>query len=209
LLRGWDGRLGPGSAAAALFEVWFRVHLRRDCFTRVLGREDAVEAVMADESVQPDARIVLELVEGDLAPSLRVAMLDLEARLGPDADAWRWGALHRAAFAHPLDGLPGAGPVPRGGGSDTDGNTTYGADYLETVGATARLVLDVGDWDRSVAMNAPGQSGDPSDPHYRDLVGPWSRDESVPLVYTRAVVERFATRRIVLEPIPEGVATGS
>ena len=49
-------------------------------------------------------------------------------------------------------------------------------------------------------MNTPGQSGDPSDPHYRDLAAMWRDGEYFPLAYSRAAVERVAQRRIKLLP---------
>jgi penicillin amidase len=60
------------------------------------------------------------------------------------------------------------------------------------------MVLDVGDWDRSLAMNSPGQSGDPRSPHYRDLFQAWARDGAFPLLYGRERIEAAAERRLVL-----------
>ena len=41
-------------------------------------------------------------------------------------------------------------------------------------GPSVRIVLDIGNWDNSRAVNHPGQSGDPESPHYRDLAPLWS-----------------------------------
>ena len=60
--------------------------------------------------------------------------------------------------------------------------------------------MEVGEWDEPLAMNSPGQSGDPASPHYSDLFHPWARDEAVPLLYSRRKVEAAAERRIVLRP---------
>jgi penicillin amidase len=92
------------------------------------------------------------------------------------------------------------GPAPRGGSGDTVGSTAYTPDFRQRGGATFRLVVDVGDWDRSVAMNSPGQSGVPTSPHYRDLFEPWAADGSFPLLYSRSLVERNLGERIVLRP---------
>jgi penicillin amidase len=90
------------------------------------------------------------------------------------------------------------GTAPRGGSGDTVGNTTYAADFTQVAGSTWRMVIDVGGWDNSLAMNAPGQSGDPDSAHYGDLFGPWSRDGAFPLLYTRERVEAAAEHRIIL-----------
>jgi penicillin amidase len=63
------------------------------------------------------------------------------------------------------------------------------------------MVIDVGNWDNSRAVNYPGQSGNPDDPHYRDLTGMWSKGEYFPLLYTRAAVEKATERRILLKPV--------
>ena len=57
-------------------------------------------------------------------------------------------------------------------------------------GASVRLVMDVGAWDNSVAMNTPGQSDDPMSAHYRDLFPLWAQGSYVPLRFSRAAVER-------------------
>ncbi len=219
MLSTWDCKIEAGSAPAALFELWFRIHLRRALLRRTLADrlpatdvDRAVDAVMEDVTVIRDARIDLRLLhavspaDALLEPSLRDAMLDLEQRLGPDSRDWSWGRVHRASFEHPLAAFGhDFAPLeshPRGGSVDTVGNTTYGpAGFLQTVGATLRMVLDVGDWDNSVAMNAPGQSGVPSTPHYADLLGAWAKDESIPLLYSRERVEAVATRRLRLLPV--------
>jgi penicillin G amidase len=72
--------------------------------------------------------------------------------------------------------------------------------FRQIGGPSFRVVMDVGDWDNSRAMNTPGQSGDPNSPHYRDLAPLWLKGEYFPLLYTRAKVEAAAVRRIELVP---------
>jgi penicillin amidase len=73
-------------------------------------------------------------------------------------------------------------------------------DFVQRFGPSFRMVVDVGSWDDSVAMNSPGQSGDPSSPHYRDLFDAWARDETFPLLFSRDRIEAAAEQRIVLRP---------
>jgi penicillin amidase len=58
----------------------------------------------------------------------------------------------------------------------------------------------VGQWDESVAINAPGQSGDPESPFYRNLAPLWAAGKYVPLLYSRPAVEAAAFRRFKLTP---------
>jgi penicillin amidase len=129
--------------------------------------------------------------------------------MGPDAQRWSWDRLHNASFEHPLSALaapsrplaPDIGPLPLGGSESTVMKATYRpGDFRVTIGASVRIVADVGDWDRSVWINSPGQSGDPRSRHYGDLAPLWARGEYVPMLYTTAAVDRAAAHRIILTP---------
>jgi penicillin G amidase len=146
-----------------------------------------------------------------LRSTLAAAAAEVEELLGPDRLGWAWGRLHVSRLAHPLSPLLddatrarlAVGPAPRGGSGDTVGNTAYLADtFVQTGGSTFRIVVDVGDWDGSLVMNSPGQSGDPDSPHYADLFEPWSRGEAFPLNYSRDRVEATTEQRIRLRPPP-------
>jgi penicillin amidase len=224
LLRGWDARLAKDSAAAALFEVWYRRHLRPAVLDAALSglvppdeHARALARLLPAEDTSTDARVDLGLLlspgdrlggdlPGILRASLAAAVADVRELLGADTSTWAWGRLHQAEPRHALaaslgGGIPvSAGPAPRGGSGDTVGSTPYTPDFRQTGGATFRLVVDVGRWDESVAMNSPGQSGVPGSPHHHDLFEAWAADEAFPLLYTRAAVEAALDRRIVLEP---------
>ncbi|MFG3259556.1 penicillin acylase family protein [Streptomyces sp. NPDC048172] len=221
LLRdgGWDASLDADSAAAALFEIWYRGHLRPALLRQALRPlvpadrlEEAVTRVQPPEAASGDARVDLELfplaTPELLTATLGEAVAAAEQLLGPDPAAWSWGTLHRAHLRHPLaDRLGDApwtslGPVPRGGSGDTVGATPYlpEPDFRQAGGASFRMVVDVGAWDESLVMNSPGQSGDPRSPHHSDLFTDWATDRAFPLVYTRERVERETRARLVLAP---------
>ena len=77
-----------------------------------------------------------------------------------------------------------------------------GSDFHVVSGASVRLVMDVGAWDNSVAINAPGQSGDPASPHYRDLFPRWATGNYVPFAWSRPRVLAEAERIIRATPAP-------
>jgi len=52
-----------------------------------------------------------------------------------------------------------------------------------------RAVLDANDWDRSRAVNAPGQSESPASRHFSDLATAWSSSQLVPLAFSEAAVQ--------------------
>jgi penicillin amidase len=92
------------------------------------------------------------------------------------------------------------GPLPRGGSGDTVCDTAYGPNFAQTSGSTFRVAIDVGDWDNSLAMNAPGQSGVMDSPYYQSLFAPWARGESFPLLFSRKKIEEAAEKLIRLVP---------
>jgi penicillin amidase len=215
LLRGWDANLHADSGAAALFEVWFTNHLRKAVVQAVLPPE-AAKLVGSG-----DAGRVLQVLEGHgswlaradrdrvLLASLESAIAEVESRLGPDVAQWQWGRLHTAVFEHPLASRVDenarrrltVGTWPLGGSSFTPMAASYrAADYQLTSGASFRMVVDVGDWDRSVVINTPGQSGNPSSPHYRDLAPMWAEGRYFPLAYSRQAVEPHVRVRLELTP---------
>ncbi len=218
LLAPWDQQAHGGSAPAALFELWFSRHLGP-------ALKDALATPAAAQLLRTsDTELLLELMErpgpplvGDavarrdeiVEKSLAAAWAEMQQLAGPDPAAWRWDKLHHTMLAHPLANAADAatkarlnvGPFPKQGGSDTVNISSYDpSDFRQIGGPSFRVVIDVGDWDNSRAMNTPGQSGDPASPHYRDLAPMWLKGEYFPLLYTRPKVEAAAVRRIELVP---------
>jgi penicillin amidase len=94
------------------------------------------------------------------------------------------------------------GPVPKHGGRSTVNASPYRTtDFRQIGGPSARLVVDVGNWDNSKAVNHPGQSGDPGNPHYRDLAPLWRAGQYFPLLYSREAVENVTEKKIELVPL--------
>jgi penicillin amidase len=140
-----------------------------------------------------------------LLDSLGNAWAEAERLMGPDARQWRWGILHQADFkpALPISGREAerrVGPFPIGGSGTTPNATSWTSDYKFASGPSVRLVMDVGAWDNSVVINNPGQSGDPSSPHYRDLFPLWASGRYVPFAWTRARVLQEAEHVIKVMP---------
>jgi penicillin amidase len=183
-----------------------RTRRRRRCSSRgsraISGRPFVDARLLVDALENPDrwfgsggkaARD--ELLDTSLATAYR----EVAGRLGADPSTWRWGALQYTAFTSPVGA--DVGPFPRGGSAYTVDASSYSpATFQQSSGASFKMVLDVGRWDKNRAVNAPGQSGDPRSPHYRDLAERWRSGEYFPLLYSRAQVERHAASRITLTP---------
>jgi penicillin amidase len=138
--------------------------------------------------------------EGGLEKALDAALAQIERQFGKDESKWQWGKLHQLTLSHPLGKREfQLGPVARPGDGNTV-NATSGANFRQTNGASWREVLDVGDWDRSVMTNVPGESGDPSSRHYGDLLEDWAAGKYHPMPFSRKAVESAMEERIILQP---------
>ena len=97
-----------------------------------------------------------------------------------------------------------------------DCNTVWQASYApyngyELKGSTAcyRQIIDMGNFDNSLAVIPSGQSGHPGSRHYGDLIGLWQRVEHHPMPWERASVEQQARGRLVLRPAGSDGAEGA
>ncbi len=143
-----------------------------------------------------------------LMNSLEAAVGRLEEKFGQDMSAWQYGQeqykhvkINHALGALISDDLQdklNVGPVPRGGSGATVGNT--GNNLNQSSGATFKIIVDTEDWDRTLAINAPGQSGNPDTRHYKDLFELWANDQYFPLFYSRNKIESVVDQRIYLVP---------
>lgn len=218
LLKNWNAALDSDSPQAALEEVWF---------SRYLGqafKEAVLNKAVADAFERPDPRTMLDALEHPetrfrgnateqrdrvLLTSLAAAYQDMKKLQGADSSQWRWGKLQFNLSEHPISPIVdertrakiNVGPIPKHGGRYTVNASVYQAgDFRQIAGPSARLVIDVGNWDNSRAVNHPGQSGDPDSPHYRDLAPSWRAGQYFPLLYSREAVESAAEKKIELVP---------
>lgn len=220
LIAGWDGDLRPDSAPGLLFEIWLRQHLIEAVSERLAPGAFALfqptdiaaldTSLIVDLMTAPDARfgVAPEATRDSiLEETLAAAWAATCAAGGKDPAAWRWGDFHNARFEHPLAGLLGdetlnTRRVEKGGSGLTPNAADYRPDdFRMTVGASFRMVLDVGDWDNSVFVNAPGQSGDPRSRHYDDHLDAWGREAYLPLLFSEAKIKAAAATRLLLTPV--------
>jgi penicillin amidase len=219
-LNDWDARVTVTSPQAAVYEVWVSRHLGSAVIaltaplapdslrSSVSGSGDYVVNLMEhpDERLGPNPKKARDDI---MLATLSAALEETKRLLGPDHSAWQWGRLSTILFEHPLSSLLNdaqrtklnVGPAPKAGDDNVVGAAAYRSkDFRVRIGASFRMVLDVGQWDNSVAVSVPGQSGDPSSPHYRDLFPLWLSGQYFPLLYSRSAIEQAAERKILLEP---------
>ena len=164
-----------------------------------------------------------------IAAALDEAGRELRMAYG-DPAKWTWGAVHTARFAEATLGSSGIGPLewyfdkgpfPAPGAAGAVNNTYYqpsraypdpddpsykpvGIDRVFEVTnlPSYRLTIDMGDLDGARIVQTTGQSGNPFDRHYGDLIGLWLAGDTVPLPFTGAAIQDSIVQTLQLVPKP-------
>jgi penicillin amidase len=185
LFRGWSAADAQVERARARLASWDGIY-RRDAPEPALY--ELWRRLPRTRSHVTDG--VSRLLPRDPEDTLKRTVEQLVAIQGPDWTKWRWGRMHARAFRHPLAREFDLPDVERGGGNDT----------VAADGASFREILDVSNWDRSLATNTPGQSGQPGSPYYGNLLPLWAADRYFPLLFTETAIETHARHRLTLRP---------
>ena len=223
LLTRWDFVLDKDSIEAGVYSMWQRrlmTNTREVVVPAAIAKATSANIVstkkVIDFLLSPDGRFGADPIAGRdaiVAKSMDEAIAELTKRFGADMQAWKYGQekYHHALLTHPLSDAVNAatkarlevGPLPRGGDGSTV-SATGGADNQGS-GGSLKIVADTEDWDNSVGLNTPGQSGDPDNPHYRDLFALWARGQYFPIAFSRAKVE--SVRESTIRITPPGTST--
>ena len=157
---------------------------RRDSAAAAIYESWRTIAAPADPDDAAEASSGKQDVEGRLVK----AVARLSAQQGADPAQWRWGRMHTRAFAHPFVSAFDLQTVERPGGAGT----------VAADGASYREILDVSNWDNSIATNTPGQSAQPGSPFYGNLLPMWTDDQYFPLAFSAQAVEKHAKHKLIL-----------
>ncbi len=223
LLADWDQQLAADSAGAAVHSAVGRQLLLR-AFADDLPDEHPLRGgsrwfevvrLLLDEPDHPlwDDRSTSrrETAPDILAAALSAGVDELTERLGEDVSGWRWGDLHTAEFRSATLGESGIGlvedrfnrgPFPTGGGTSVVNATAWDArEGYEVVAAPSmRMVVDLADFDASLAIHTTGQSGHPYHPNHIDLAPLWAAGEHLPFAWSPDAVRAAAAHELTLLP---------
>lgn len=226
-IRAWDHVVAADSAAACVFEVFY-THLVRKTLEEKIGSWSDFYMGRSIHPLRPGGDFFISCYSWLMSKmkdrkkwfagkswteameeALASATAELRELMGDDVSQWQWGRLHRQTFRHvmgqtrALSRLFNRGPVPVGG----DSNTVWQASYApyhgyDLRGSTAsyRQIIDLGDFDNSLAVIPSGQSGHPGSRHYGDMIRMWQQVEYHPMLWERPSVEREVRGRLVLQP---------
>lgn len=211
----WDHVMDKSSIAAGIFNKWEREMMEQA--NRTLLPAEIVGLISVQTTRLSAWLHTPELIFGNDAVTKRndfltntflSAVKKLTIQLGNDIDRWQFGQdkYKHIEFIHPLSELVkpdlkkqlNTGSIARGGNGHTVGAT--GNMDNQGNGASFRYVVNTGDWDETMMINAPGQSGDPASRWYRNLFEIWANDQYFPAYFSRNKIESSKAEIMVLLP---------
>ncbi|MFD5067044.1 penicillin acylase family protein [Streptomyces sp. NPDC058369] len=145
------------------------------------------------------------------ARAMEDARWELTAKLGKDITTWNWGRLHQLTLKNQTLGTEGPGLLQRvlnrgpwnlgGGEAAVDATGWNAAGGYEVVWVPSmRMVVNVGDWDKSRWINLTGASGHAFSAHYTDQTDKWVNGDLLPWSYGTNAVAGSTTDTLTLKP---------
>lgn len=145
------------------------------------------------------------------ARAMKDARWELTAKLGKDITTWNWGRLHQLTLKNQTLGTEGPGLLQRvlnrgpwnlgGGEAAVDATGWNAAGGYEVVWVPSmRMVVNVGDWDKSRWINLTGASGHAFSAHYTDQTDKWVNGELLDWSYGTNAVAGSTTDTLTLKP---------
>ena len=218
-LFSWDFRLEKNSIPAGIYVMWER-DLRSRISNLVVPKEVApyfgnASLTLILDWIENPGKIFTSNPEKTrdeiLQKSFESAIATLRVKLGADVNNWQYGqaAYKHALIRHPLSAAVNSdwekklnhGPIARGGYSFTPAANAYGDN--NSSGASFRILVDTGNWEKTKGINTPGQSGNPESPFYGNLFPIWANDGFFPVYFEKVKIQNSAFEKAILQPVKQ------
>ncbi|MGI5482296.1 penicillin acylase family protein [Streptomyces lavendofoliae] len=149
--------------------------------------------------------------DGLLKRAMEDARWELTSQLGKDVNSWSWGRLHQLTLKNQTLGTEGPGFIQfllnRGPWNLSGGEAAVNATGWNAAGGygvvwvpSMRMVVNVGDWDKSRWINLTGASGHAYNAHYTDQTDKWAKGELIDWAYREQAVDARTVDTLVLTP---------
>jgi penicillin amidase len=216
ILSEWDYSDDPGKAAPTIFQAIYRQFallvfqdeladdLARSMLDHWFFWQERLQSMVLEGTSSWFDNIRTKEAKETMDVLFRQAALDaageLRTRLGDDPRKWLWGKVHTLEFVSPIrregfgKGLVGGGSHPAHGSGETlcCGTYDFNDPYHVTVSASLRMVADLGDDDKVLAVLPGGVSGRLFIAHTKDQIKAFLSGDKV--------YWWFSDRRIPLRP---------
>ena len=194
ILRNWNGQMEKDQAAPMITQLLSN-RLKSALVLSLLPAPGGQTAVIPP--IFPRSLVVQELLQQRpsgwvpandwdawILGNLKTALEEGRSLQGSHVSSWRWGSLQQWKFAHPVgkqlplvDRYFDIGPVEMSGSGTTIKQTT------RTLGPSERMVVDLGDLDKSVLNLTTGESGFVASGHYKDQWPSYYVGKSFPMQF--------------------------
>jgi penicillin G amidase len=224
ILSNWDHKDDPDKAAPTIFQTVYR-QFALLVFQDELG--DDLARTMLDAWFFWEERLQAMVLEGsspwfdnvrtdgtkesrdDLfyQAGLKVSQ-DLASSLGKDPKRWIWGNVHQIQFLSPIrtkgfgTGPLGGGKHPAPGSGETlnSGIYRFNEPFDVIVSASLRMVADLSDQDKILAVLPGGVCGRLFHPHTKDQVEPFMNGDKVYWWFSDKAIQEHAETKLELMP---------
>jgi len=184
LFKGWTAKDPNVEKARAMIDGWDRILTKDTVPGAIYVRWTTTDSGRRAATARGPERQAL--VEAGISEALARMAKDW----GGDWSQWRYGRINESKLQHMFIDQFSLKPVERPGGFN-DVNAT---------GANFRRIIDFGDLDKTMATNAPGESGQPGSPYYGNLREKLADGVYFNLPFTRQAVDKIAAHKLTLSP---------
>lgn len=225
-LSQWDFYYETNAISPLIFDTWYKTmvaQITKDELKQIgldeLFASIDLESIKLIRSILQtpndplfDRIDTVEVETGDdiLQQSFSETVAKLQGKWGDDVNAWQWGEAHKITFVDPILGRSGiklvenlfnsdAHPAP---GTSFTVNAAWSTspEVSMTSGASERLILDLNDFDASLSINPPGQSGHVFHKNRKDQIEMWLAGDYHPALFSRSAVMAHAKDTLQLVP---------
>ncbi|MEV5507931.1 penicillin acylase family protein [Streptomyces orinoci] len=195
------GERDPDSAQPDGGDRWFEV------VRNILDKPDSPWWKTNGTRANPGATNRDEL----LNKAMQDARWELTAKLGKDVNSWSWGRLHQLTLRNQTLGTKGPAIVRwllnRGPWNLAGGEAAVNAAGWNAAGGygvvwvpSMRMVVNLGDLDKSRWINLTGASGHAYNAHYYDQTDKWAKGELLPWAFSADAVNKAGDDTLTLKP---------
>ena len=224
VLSRWDYRDDPDKAAPTVFQAVYR-HFALLVFQDELG-DDLAKTVL-DDWYFWEERLLAMVLEGtspwfDNVKTDKVketrddlfyqaglkAAQELGSSIGKDPQQWLWGKVHQIEFVSPIrrkgfgKGIVGGGSHPAPGSSETlyRGIYSFNEPFGVTISAGLRMVADLSDEDKILAVLPGGVCGRLFHPHTKDQIDAYMNGEKMYWWFSDKAIKEHSQSVLNLTP---------
>ena len=224
ILMKWNFQDDQDQAAPTIFQAVYRKFALM-VFSEKLGTE--LTALMLDNWYFWQERLQDMVIKGTLPwpgdltmdqtkktrddlfyRAAKTVIEELTPSLGGNPENWLWGKVHQLELVSPIrrkgfgKGLLGGGSHPMGGSGETLYRGIYGFNqpFGVTISASMRMVADLADEDKIVAVLPGGITARVFDPHTTDQIKPFMEGEKLYWWFSDKAIRDHARQTMILSP---------